>query len=62
MDIESQELVQTYKVHEFLRWIPMIGLTVSFYSALFATFILYPWHLQLSNQFSDLKQTCAHKN
>jgi hypothetical protein len=62
MNIESQELVNMQRNQEFLRWIPVIGLTVSFYSALFATFILYPWHLQLSNQFSDLKQTCAHKN
>jgi hypothetical protein len=55
MDIESQELVQRRR---FLQWVPMIGLTVSFYSALFATFILYPWHVQLSNQFADMRSNC----
>jgi hypothetical protein len=60
MDIESQRLVEhpNHKRHEFLRWIPVIGLAVSFYSALFATFILYPWHIELSKEFADMKNTC----
>jgi hypothetical protein len=60
MDIESQELLATrHKRHEFLRWVPVVGLAVSFYSAIFATFILYPWHIELSKEFSKLKDTCA---
>lgn len=60
MDIESQELIaqrQRRRTYEFLRWVPVIGLAVSFYSALFATFILYPWHVELSKEFLELKQT-----
>jgi hypothetical protein len=45
-----------HKTHEILRWVPVMGLAVSFYSALFATFVLYPWHIELSNEFSDLKR------
>lgn len=57
MDIESQELLHArHKTREFLRWIPVVGLVISFYSAVFATFVLYPWHIELSNEFEDVKQ------
>jgi hypothetical protein len=55
MDIESRDLTAR---REFLRWIPVIGLAISFYSAVFATFILYPWHLELSKEFLDMKSMC----
>ena len=60
MDIESQELIhqRNHQRHELLRWVPVIGLTVSFYSAVFATFILYPWHLELSKEFIAMKTSC----
>ena len=60
MDIESQELIQKRnRSSEFLRWVPVMGLTISFYSALFSTFILYPWHLELSREFESMKQVCT---
>lgn len=43
---------------QFLKWIPFIGVALSFYSALFATFILYPWHLELSREFAELQAKC----
>lgn len=52
MDIESQVRHQR---HEVLRWVPVIGLGVSFYSAIFATFVLYPWHIRLSHEFAELR-------
>lgn len=57
MDIESQTLVP-HSRREFFKWVPVMGLTVGFYSALFATFILYPWHIELSNEFANLKTSC----
>jgi hypothetical protein len=39
-----------------LKWVPVIGLAVSVYSAIFATFILYPWHIELLREF---RETCA---
>ncbi len=48
MDIESPSAPKPN-----LKWIPVIGLCVSVYSALFATFILYPWHIELSREFKQ---------
>mgnify|MGYP003334832101 CR=1 FL=1 len=59
MDIESQELIQHQRRHEFLRWVPVVGLAISFYSAIFATFVLYPWHIELSKQFAGLAVQCG---
>jgi uncharacterized membrane protein len=58
MDTENQYLMSRpqRRVHEFLKWVPVVGLSVSLYSALFATFILYPWHIELSKEFSTLSQ------
>lgn len=55
MDIESQSLVPRY---EFLRWVPVVGVALSFYSAVFATFVLYPWHVELSREFAVLQENC----
>jgi hypothetical protein len=61
MDIESQELI-THRRHEFLRWVPVVGVALSFYSVVFATFILYPWHIELSKEFRTLQQNCEYNN
>lgn len=60
MDIESQELVarERHKTHEILRWVPVAGLVLSFYSAVFSTFVLYPWHVELSKEFASMQATC----
>ena len=57
MDIESQELIR-HRRHEFLRWVPVVGVALSFYSAVFATFVLYPWHIELSKEFASMQSTC----
>jgi len=60
MDIESQELIPVRnRANEFLRWVPVVGLMISFYGAVFATFILYPWHIELSKEFASMKQICT---
>lgn len=56
MDIES---VQDHRHNEFLRWVPVVGLAISFYSAIFATFVLYPWHIELSREFTNLSMQCG---
>ena len=59
MDIESQELIGGRRGrHEVLKWVPVVGLFISFYSAIFATFILYPWHIELSREFTGMQTTC----
>ena len=39
-----------------MEWIPVIGLMFSTYSAIFSTVVLYPWHIELSDQFSELSK------
>jgi hypothetical protein len=39
---------------EFLKWVPVIGLAISFYSAIFATFVLYPWHIEISRELQEI--------
>jgi hypothetical protein len=39
-----------------LRIVPVVGLFVSLYSAFFATFVLYPWHQELSDEFARLSE------
>jgi hypothetical protein len=59
MDIESQELIEGRRGHDkVLKWVPVAGLFISFYSAIFATFILYPWHVELSREFTSMSQAC----
>lgn len=59
MDVESQELItRRHQRYEFLRWVPVAGLAISFYSAIFATFVLYPWHIELSKEFASMQANC----
>jgi hypothetical protein len=61
MDPESQqELIgDRDERRDVLRWVPVIGLCVGVYSAVFATFILYPWHLELSEELHALSAKIA---
>lgn len=43
---------------KWLRWIPVVGLVVSMYSAIFATAVLFPWHQALWNEFEKMKSQC----
>lgn len=43
---------------EFLQYVPLIGVALSFYSAIFATFVLYPWHLEISREILDMQIMC----
>jgi hypothetical protein len=36
------------------KWIPVLTLTVSIISFMFALTVLYPWHITHSQQFSTL--------
>lgn len=59
MDIESPQPLPS---PPNLKWIPVIGLCVSVYSALFATFILYPWHIELSREFKQCLESIDRLN
>ena len=56
MDIESQRISGK---KDPLRFVPLVGLCVSSVSFLFALFVLYPWHLQMSSEFADMQRVCT---
>lgn len=39
---------------QWRKHVPVVALTVSLFALLFAVFVLYPWHIQLSRQISRL--------
>jgi hypothetical protein len=41
-----------------LKWVPVASLIVSTISFTFAVAVLYPWHIELSRQFAELKDSC----
>ena len=41
-----------------LSWVPVASLIVSTSSFAFALSVLYPWHIELSKQFLELKDSC----
>lgn len=44
-----------------LWWVPIVSTSVGVFALCFQVFVLYPWHLQLSNQFSSLEKNCLYK-
>jgi hypothetical protein len=40
---------------DWFKWIPVAALFISVYNSIFATFILYPWHMELSREFGELR-------
>lgn len=61
MDIESQQLFSKEEkpAPNWLRWMPLAALIVSFCSFMFAIFVLYPWHIELSKEFTALSKKIA---
>ena len=58
MDIESQQLIEKRPTDmpKWLKWMPVAALIVSFMSFLFALTVLYPWHIELSKEFTALSK------
>jgi hypothetical protein len=50
--------ISTKSGKEFLQYVPLIGVALSFYSAVFATFVLYPWHLEISRELLNMQTMC----
>jgi len=47
---------------EILKYIPVMSLTVGTVGLLFSVIVLYPWHLELSQQFLDMRNACSIKD
>jgi len=58
MDIESQARASP---REFHKWVPVVSVIISSCSFLFALSVLYPWHLELSNEFKHMQAACLQR-
>lgn len=56
--MDSEEPFLPQPNHQWLRWVPIVGLIVSMYSAIFATAVLFPWHQKIWNEFENMKLHC----
>jgi hypothetical protein len=56
MEIES--LVTPRPLNDPFKWVPVASLIVATASFTFAVSVLYPWHIELSRQFLELKDSC----
>ena len=45
------------KMDRFMKWVPLIALCVSLIALTFQVTVLYPWHLELSADFSRLARS-----
>ena len=50
----EQDTHKTDREAMLMKWIPRISLIIGICAFLFQVTVLYPWHLELSEQFADL--------
>jgi len=55
MDIESQRKPRA-DTPKWLKWLPLGAFIVACLSFLFALTVLYPWHIELSKEFTELSK------
>lgn len=63
MDIETKE--KKFNIADLLfkyqKWIPVISLIIAICAFTFQVTVLYPWHLELSEDFKALAKKIASK-
>lgn len=55
-DLENSP--QPVKKFNAWEWLPLISLCIGCCAFLFQIIVLYPWHLDLSEQFAKLAEKC----
>ena len=41
------------------KWLPVVSVVIGACALTFQVFVLYPWHIELSKEFSDLQNACS---
>jgi hypothetical protein len=41
-----------------LTWVPVVSTCIGLVALGFQVFVLFPWHVQLSNEFAELQRSC----
>jgi len=59
--ITFSELNSRVKDQNPLKWVPVVSTCIGVFALCFQVFVLYPWHLQLSSDFTNLQAVCASK-
>lgn len=54
-DLDNPQPVKKFNAWE---WLPLISLIIGSCAFLFQIIVLYPWHLDLSEQFAKLAEKC----
>ena len=54
-------MLQREKLDRLMKWIPLIALFVSLIALTFQVTVLYPWHLELSEEFHQLAKNIKLK-
>jgi hypothetical protein len=49
MDLDSEK-------RDWMKWLPLIALTVAICALMFQVTVLYPWHEELSHQFGKMSR------
>ena len=50
----EQDKQRTDREAMIMKWIPRISLIIGICAFIFQVIVLYPWHLELSEQLADL--------
>ena len=58
MDYESQRPLLPSNP---LKWVPVVSVFIGLAALGFQVFVLFPWHIQLSNEFAELQRNCLIK-
>jgi hypothetical protein len=54
-------VTQREKLDRLMKWIPLVALFVSLIALTFQVTVLYPWHLELSEEFQQLAKNISGK-
>ena len=54
LDPESQQQRPQSRSERLAVWIPRVSLFIGLCAFCFQVFVLYPWHIELSNEFAKI--------
>jgi hypothetical protein len=55
--MDSESLIQPPTPNP-LKWVPVVSTCIGLAALGFQVFVLFPWHIQLSNEFAELQRNC----
>jgi len=50
-----------YQPSNPLKWVPVVSTCIGLAALCFQVLVLFPWHIQLSNEFAELQRNCLLK-